>query len=111
LDWAIIGGESGHGARPMEPKWVDKILKICRRADVAFFFKQWGGVHKSATGRLLHGKTYDEMPARTVMPMLQKNERISMAKAYESKTLLWQPSLRVKLPSSRNIERRIPSLA
>src|SRR6266581_3440501 len=48
--------------RDMEEAWVDSILKTCRRQKVAFFFKQWGGVHKSATGRSLRGRTYDEMP-------------------------------------------------
>ena len=52
IDWAIVGGESGHGARPMEEAWVDAILKACRKQKVAFFFKQWGGVHKSTTGRV-----------------------------------------------------------
>jgi len=46
----------------MDPKWVDEIEHMCRRHDVAFFFKQWGGRNKKATGRLLHGRTYDEMP-------------------------------------------------
>lgn len=62
LHWAIVGGESGPNARPMESEWVEEIEKLCRKADVAFFFKQWGGTRKHATGRLLHGRTYDEMP-------------------------------------------------
>jgi len=67
IDWIIAGGESGHGARPMEKEWVLSIQTQCRRADVPFFFKQWGGVHKSKNGRLLDGKTYDEMPT-FIMP-------------------------------------------
>lgn len=63
IDWAIVGGESGPGARPMLEKWVLQIRKACRAADTAFFFKQWGGVNKKAAGRLLRGKTYDEMPS------------------------------------------------
>lgn len=62
IDWVIVGGESGPKARPMAPEWVESIYRQCRAADVAFFFKQWGGVRKDMTGRTLHGKTYDEMP-------------------------------------------------
>ncbi|MEM7124905.1 MAG: phage Gp37/Gp68 family protein [Chloroflexota bacterium] len=67
IHWAIVGGESGPGARPMESNWVESILAQCRASDVAFFFKQWGGVRKKSTGRMLHGRTYDELP---VMPTL-----------------------------------------
>lgn len=63
IDWAIVGGESGPGARKMEPKWVDEIEAMCRRSKTAFFFKQWGGKNKKAAGRMLNGQTYDEMPA------------------------------------------------
>jgi protein gp37 len=62
IDWAIVGGESGPGARPMAPEWVDEILQACRDNDAAFFFKQWGGTNKKAAGRTLHGRTFDEMP-------------------------------------------------
>jgi protein gp37 len=62
IDWAIVGGESGPGAREMKVEWVHEIYSQCRKADVAFFFKQWGGVRKHLTGRKLAGKTYDEMP-------------------------------------------------
>jgi protein gp37 len=62
IHWAIVGGESGPSARPMEAQWVDEIETICRRYGTAFFFKQWGGKNKKATGRLLRGRTYDEMP-------------------------------------------------
>lgn len=62
IDWVIVGGESGPGARKMEEAWVIDIHEQCKDADVAFFFKQWGGTHKSKTGRELEGKTYDEMP-------------------------------------------------
>lgn len=64
IDWVIVGGESGPGARPMEQSWVELILRECRKAGVAFFFKQWGGVRKGTTGRLLNGRTYSEMPLR-----------------------------------------------
>jgi protein gp37 len=62
IHWAIVGGESGPRAREMNPKWVDEIEAACRRYKTAFFFKQWGGKNKKATGRLLRGRTYDEMP-------------------------------------------------
>jgi protein gp37 len=63
IDWVIVGGESGPGARPIEKSWVVGIREKCKRAGVAFFFKQWGGVQKSKTGRTLEGRTWDEMPA------------------------------------------------
>ncbi|MCS7287828.1 MAG: phage Gp37/Gp68 family protein, partial [Roseiflexus sp.] len=62
VHWVIVGGESGPGARPMKKEWVLSILEQCRRANVPFFFKQWGGVRKDLTGRELEGRTYDEMP-------------------------------------------------
>ncbi len=62
IHWVIVGGESGPGARPMEKDWVTQIRDRCLRRCVPFFFKQWGGVHKSKTGRLLDGRTWDEMP-------------------------------------------------
>jgi protein gp37 len=62
IHWVIVGGESGAGARPMDPKWVRNIRRQCRQVGVPFFFKQWGGVRKSETGRRLDGKTYDEFP-------------------------------------------------
>lgn len=62
IDWVIVGGESGAGARPMKREWVISIRRQCERNHVPFFFKQWGGLHKSKAGRLLDGRTYDEMP-------------------------------------------------
>jgi protein gp37 len=62
IDWLIAGGESGPGARPMDPSWVEDLQRQCRVAGVAFFFKQWGGRTPKAAGRELHGRTYDEMP-------------------------------------------------
>jgi protein gp37 len=64
IDWVIVGGESGPDARPMDPAWVIEIRNQCRKADVAFFFKQWGGVNKKKTGRTLEGRTWDEMPTQ-----------------------------------------------
>ena len=62
IHWVIVGGESGWGARPMRIEWIREIFRACRQQKVPFFFKQWGGVRKDLTGRLLRGKTYDEMP-------------------------------------------------
>jgi len=66
IDWVIVGGESGHGARPMNEDWVLSILEQCRKYRVPFFFKQWGGVRKKQAGRELRGRTYDEQPASSV---------------------------------------------
>jgi len=63
IDWVIVGGESGPKSRPMEKTWVEDIQQQCIQQSVAFFFKQWGGFNKKLTGRLLNGKTYDEMPS------------------------------------------------
>jgi protein gp37 len=65
INWVIVGGESGPKCRPMKEEWVVSIQEQCAAANVAFFFKQWGGVRKSEAGRLLRGRTYDEMPLRT----------------------------------------------
>jgi len=62
IDWVIVGGESGPGARPMDPDWVRAIHRSCVDARVPFFFKQWGGTRKKAAGRVLDGVTWDEMP-------------------------------------------------
>jgi protein gp37 len=62
IDWVIVGGESGHKPRHMKQEWVSEIQNQCKKASVAFFFKQWGGHNKKANGRLLNGRLYDEMP-------------------------------------------------
>jgi protein gp37 len=64
IDWVIVGGESGPGARPIEKAWVVDIRDQCEAQNVAFFFKQWGGVNKGRRGRLLDGQTWDQMPVR-----------------------------------------------
>jgi protein gp37 len=63
IQWAIVGGESGPRARPMDQEWVREIQEACRRFGTSFFFKQWGGKNKKAAGRMLNGRTYDEMPS------------------------------------------------
>lgn len=67
VHWAIVGGESGPRARAMDEDWVERLYQICRRDEVAFFFKQWGGRNKKVTGRELHGRTYDEYPLELEM--------------------------------------------
>lgn len=63
IHWAIVGGESGPNARPIDPEWVDEIEAQCRESNTAFFFKQWGGTNKKATGRTYRGRTWDEYPS------------------------------------------------
>ncbi len=62
IGWVIVGGESGPGARPMNPEWAKALRNQCLAAGVPFFFKQWGGVHKKRNGRLLDGVTWDGFP-------------------------------------------------
>jgi protein gp37 len=66
VDWVIVGGESGPGARPMQSGWVLAIRKLCEKEGVPFFFKQWGGTNKKRTGRLLDGRTWDGIPDRQI---------------------------------------------
>lgn len=69
IDWVIVGGESGPGARPMAAEWVLDIRQQCLRAGVPFFFKQWGGKNKKKNGRLLEGRTWEQMPAGVSLAM------------------------------------------
>ena len=71
IHWVIVGGESGHGARPMNKNWVDSVRAQCVKTSVPFFFKQWGGRQKSKNGRLLQGRTYDEMPIQASLYSIQ----------------------------------------
>jgi len=68
IDWVIVGGESGHKARPMDPSWVIDIQVKCQEANIPFFFKQWGGVNKKKAGRELKGRTWDETPSYNKAP-------------------------------------------
>jgi len=79
ISWAIVGGESGPGARPMLAEWVAPIRDQCRESRVPFFFKQWGGVRRAKNGRLLEGRTYDEYPQRVVVPVPEKSRCIVLA--------------------------------
>jgi protein gp37 len=74
IDWVIVGGESGLRARPMDPNWVFDIRDQCLTAKVPFFFKQWGGLHKKRAGRILEGKTWDQMPERKMATAIVAEE-------------------------------------
>jgi protein gp37 len=67
IHWAIVGGESGPGARPVEQEWIEGIQAACRSQNVSFFFKQWGGSRKAKAGRLLGGRTWDEYPTESYL--------------------------------------------
>lgn len=98
IDWVIVGGESGHGARPMKQEWVLNVRRQCEAARIPFFFKQWGGIQKSKAGRLLDGKTFDEMPARSTAVMPARSLRIAMVGDVNS----WTdpaPAIRARRPA------------
>ena len=78
IQWVIVGGESGPGARPMEKAWVRGIRLQCETFKIPFFFKQWGGVRKSETGRTLDGRTYDEYPIAPPSAVARLSERMRM---------------------------------
>ena len=92
IDWVIVGGESGHQHRPIEPEWVRDILRQAREADAAFFFKQWGGHHSKAGGRILDDHVWDEMPSAWQSHInkwqKQKNPRIQRRNRSEEKSLI-----------------------
>lgn len=77
IDWVIVGGESGPRARPLDPAWVIEIRDQCVSAGVPFFFKQWGGTNKKRTGRLLEGRTWDEMPTQPPTCPEQEQDRFA----------------------------------
>ena len=85
LNWVIVGGESGRGARPLEEEWVLQLMKACHRDAVPFFFKQWGGVNKKKLGRTLNGRTYDEVPSVSTPPIPPKPARQAMIAAMEKR--------------------------
>jgi protein gp37 len=87
IDWVIVGGESGAGARSMDKEWVRSIRKQCRSAQIPFFFKQWGGIRKKERGRLLDGRFHDEFPARRVEDDYDPNPSLSLLAELRSKYL------------------------
>lgn len=89
IHWAIVGGESGGRARPMDKAWVESICLQCQRSKVRFFFKQWGGVQKSKTGRVLNGRTYDDMPVRPTEAVPSLALRREMMAKMDLDFVLW----------------------
>ncbi len=84
IGWVIAGGESGPGARPMDPDWVRSVRGRCSEAGVPFFFKQWGGTRKGKTGRVLDGRTHDEVPGRPANPVPPDAERKALIAQFEA---------------------------
>jgi protein gp37 len=97
IDWVIVGGESGPGARPMERDWVEAIRQSCRVAHAQFFFKQWGGVQKGKHGRLLNARTYDEMPPRSTIGIPTRAERLDLIRALARVTDGWSDTPLVQI--------------
>ena len=85
INWVIVGGESGHGARPLKKEWVTEIRDQCLDAGVPFFFKQWGGIQKKRAGRILEGKTYDGFPERTSNPVIPAAAALHWAREIREK--------------------------
>jgi protein gp37 len=81
IHWVIVGGESGPRSRPMRSDWVRSLRDQCGRASVPFFFKQWGGINKKKTGRVLDGRTHDDMPEIPLRPVPSKQERHAIERA------------------------------
>jgi len=103
IDWIIVGGESGPGARPMKKQWVYAIRQSCRDAHVQFFFKQWGGVQKRKHGRILDGRTYDEMPALSMSPIPSLQERLELRRAMAPITEAWPDTPLVQLRRKKEV--------
>ncbi|VTS00465.1 Bacteriophage protein gp37 OS=Cystobacter fuscus DSM 2262 GN=D187_000285 PE=4 SV=1: Gp37_Gp68 [Gemmata massiliana] len=83
ISWVIVGGESGHGARPMNEAWVRSIRDQCEAAGVEFFFKQWGGVKKAEAGRTLDGRTHDAAPSASPHPIADRASRAAQIQRFE----------------------------
>ena len=88
IDWVIVGGESGIGARPMQKSWVTSIRDQCATASVPFFFKQWGGVQKSKAGRVLDGQFHDDQPPRRPPAIPEESKRRAAIVAVESRSII-----------------------
>ncbi|MCC6336591.1 MAG: phage Gp37/Gp68 family protein [Myxococcales bacterium] len=92
IDWVIVGGESGAGCRPMKEDWVVSIRNQCLKAGVPFFFKQWGGFPKKAAGRLLGGKTWDDMPIRPEVEVPAAGDREMLVERAATAAAQWRPA-------------------
>ena len=86
INWVIAGGESGPGARVMRKEWVTRLRDQCAKESVPFFFKQWGGTNKAKLGRLLEGRTHDDVPARTVSEPPSRQRRLELIRETEMDT-------------------------
>lgn len=84
IHWAIVGGESGRGARKIEKEWVESVQIQCEAANVPFFFKQWGGTQKAKNGRVLNGHTYDNYPSYSMQPIPGKAERLRLLDTFRA---------------------------
>lgn len=102
IDWVIVGGESGHGARKMNESWVTSILEQCEAAGTRFFFKQWGGVMKKRNGRTLLGKTWDAMPARSTVPVPDTSQLAALKLTLEQVSGDFSPALLSRPTRSRS---------
>lgn len=103
IDWVIVGGESGPGARPMRQEWVEAIKEHCRLANAFFFFKQWGGVQKGKYGRTLNGRTYDDMPEETTLAVPSRTDRQQLARSLAQLAGEWTGPPLVQLKSRKVI--------
>jgi protein gp37 len=103
IHWVIVGGESGAGARPMRQEWVTSIRDQCVRAEVAFFFKQWGGFQKSKTGRQLEGRTYDDLPERKTAAIPERSGRESLIGQVEMAAARWMQRVNSESMSKRQL--------
>jgi protein gp37 len=107
IHWVIVGGESGPGAREMQTPWVERIQSQCEEQGVPFFFKQWGGVQKKRTGRLLHGRTYDAMPDRNTSIVPAAAVRASIRLDLDRIAARWNTKMVGQEPSKSEFELKI----
>jgi hypothetical protein len=83
----------------MQQDWVEHILQLCTDTNIPFFFKHWGGVHKTKAGRALHGRTFDDLPERDVAPIPAREVRLDRMSEWRQRAALWKPELAQLSPS------------
>lgn len=103
IGWVIVGGESGHGARPMSADWVRALRDQCSDAGIPFFFKQWGGVQKKRAGRLLDGRLHDEMPPEGMCSVPTASLRSDTIKALSERLKMMGQASLVQLPTQDGV--------
>ncbi|MBL8797209.1 MAG: phage Gp37/Gp68 family protein [Planctomycetia bacterium] len=101
IDWVIVGGESGPGARPMAPAWVRSIQQQCKDASIPFFFKQWGGANKAKAGRTLDNRTFDEFPPVLRQPVADLATRKALLRQLDAWVEQWQNELASPMSPSK----------